>query len=153
MAENKSTSTKLEWGVILGSKSGRVTSGFNAMDSLKNIFSKIKMAVSQPCFELFKFFLALPLPKGTGSYGTGRPNCCLIHAGAGACYFVLCRLAADQLRARERALHGAEPAAEAELRARRQLRKDSIQRCGRFTLKRCGRKGGLGLRTPTFFTV
>ena len=33
--------------------------------------------------------MALSLPKGTCSYGTGRLNCCLIHAGAGACYFVL----------------------------------------------------------------
>ena len=63
MAENKSTSTKLEWGVILGSKSGRVTSGFNAMDSLKNNFSKIKMAVSQPCFEIYQFFLPYPYQR------------------------------------------------------------------------------------------
>lgn len=38
-------------------------------------------------------------------------------------------------------------------RAGKRLRKRSIQMCGRFTLRRCGRKGVLGLRTPTFFTV
>ena len=108
------------------------------------------MAVSQPCFELLKFFLRLPLPKGTGSYGT-EPA---LNTGMGyacvrprLCY--LSPVVPRQLEPFRCTLHSKQ----------RSLSRDGrdadlhCEKGGHFTLTRCGRKGGLGQGTPTLFSV